>query len=276
MVLTAANCGDDDCPSCPAEPVSPGLYAIGKVAIDDDLLSAYIDIYDVNGTGDKVDSASVDGEFEHWCITDYAHTVANDGRQVIASYGTPPCLSGAVWPINLGETSEITLYCRRVAHRVQLHLLDVDGSRPGNLQANVDEPSNRYQLSWNAVADAEWYAVKMRYKFISGPGYKWDYFCLDSTRVDEPLLIPYQGLYDLRIYVAAGIGPMPTREHPTNNISGDHITGSIYSVSSDAYAELILNPFNGTHIPAEPVTPPSIAELIRREGPALSRGVTYK
>jgi len=168
-----------------------------------------------------------------------------------------------------GETTELTLYCRREAHRASLHLLDVEGSRPGNVEASADEPTDMVHISWDAVADAEWYAVKMRSKFTGGPYYQWDYYCLQSTSVDLPLPFPYVMTLDVQIYVAAGTGPMPTNERPSNNISGDHIAGTLYSISNDVHVSLVLDPAAGeAHRPDDSSEPPSITELIR-----LKRGL---
>lgn len=267
LVVTASGCGEDSCPSCPEKTVSPALYAIGSVATDGNLLEAYIEVYDINGTGDGVDSAYVDGDKPLLCIKDIAHTVANDGLQIISNLGSAWCPSGLLIPYYPDETTEFTLYCRREAHRASLHLLDVEGSRPGNVEASADEPTNLVHISWDAVADAEWYAVKMRSKFTSGPYYQWDYYCVQSTSVDAPLPFTYQMTLDVQIYVAAGTGPMPTDEGPSNNISGDHIAGTLYSVSSDVHVSLVLNPSAGElQPPDDSFVPPSITELIRREG----------
>jgi hypothetical protein len=275
LVLTVTNCGDDECPICPKKPASPALYAIGSAGVDGIRFEAQIDVYDVNGTGDKVESAYVDGDHSWWCIRDIPHTVANDGRQIIASLGSPTCPSGLIMEFYPGETTEFTLFCRGVAHTARLHLLDVAGSMPGNLQASADDTSDQVQISWDAVADAEWYAVRMRSKFTAGLAYTWSYYCLDSTSVVAPLPFPYQVTRDVQIYVAAGSGPMPTNEGPTNNISGDYITGAIYSVSNDAYVQLLLNPItNGAYTADEPVTPPTIAELLGRQGRTLSGDVS--
>ncbi len=270
LVLAASSCGEDSCPSCPEQTASPALYAIGSVATDGNLFKAYIEVYDVNGTGDGVDSAFVDGNSSYWCIKDIAHTVAGDGRQIISNMSSAWCPSGLIIPYYPGETTELTLYCRREAHRASLHLLDVAGSRPGNVEASADEPANMVHISWDAVADAEWYAVKMRSQFTSGPYNQWDYYCVQSTSVDAPLPFSYQMTLDVQIYVAAGTGPMPTNERPANNISGDHIAGTLYSVSNDVHLSLVLNPAAGeSHWPDDSSVPPSIIELIRHEGRLL-------
>ena len=267
LVLAASSCGEDSCPGCPEKTASPALYAIGSVATDGDRFKAYIEVYDINGTGDGVDSAFVDGNEAYWCIRDIAHTVAGDGRQIISEIGSAWCPSGLLLPYYPGETTELTLYCRREAHRASLHLLDVAGSRPGNVEASVDEPTDLVHISWDAVADAEWYAVKMRSKSTMGPYYQWDYYCVQSTSVDAPLPFSYMMTLDVQIYVASGTGPMPTDERRVSNISGDHIAGSLYSVSSDVHVSLVLNPAAGeAHRPDDPSVPPSITELIRREG----------
>ncbi len=270
LVLIVSSCGEDDCTSCPENDSSPALYAIGSVATDGDHFKAYIEVYNVIGTGDGVDSVLVDGDFSYCCIRDFAHTVANDGRQIIAHTGGVLCPSSVYMGYYPGETTELTLYCRREAHRASLHLLDVVGSRPGNVEASADEPANMVHISWDAVADAEWYAVKMRSQFISGPPYQWDYYCVQSTSVDAPLPYPYITTIDVQIYVASGTGPMPTKEHPVNNITGDHIAGTLYSLSSDVHISLVLNPAAGeTHRPDGPFEPPGILELIRRDGRLL-------
>jgi len=264
LVVISSSCGEDDCTSCPENDSSPALYAIGSVTTDGDRFKAYIEVYDVSGTGDGVDSVSVDGDFSYCCIRDFAHTVANDGRQIIAQIGGIWCPSGLYIPYYPGETTELTLYCRREAHRASLHLLDIEGSRPGNVKASADETTDMVHISWDAVADAEWYAVKMRSKFNSGGAYLWDYYCVQSTSVDAPLPFPYIMTIDVQIYVASGTGPMPTNEHPTSNISGDHIAGTLYSVSSDVHISLVLDPAAGeTHRPDDSFAPPSIIELIR-------------
>ncbi len=270
LVLIVSSCGEDDCTSCPENDSSPALYAIGSLATDGNRFTAYIEVYNVIGTGDGVDSVSVDGDFWYCCIRDFAHTVANDGRQIIAGLGGVLCPSGVYIGYFPGETTELALYCRNEAHRASLHILDIEGSRPRNVEASADEPANMVHISWDAVADAEWYAVKMRSKFNSGGAYQWDYYCVQSTSVDAPLPYPYIMTIDVQIYVASGTGPMPTKEHPENNISGNHIAGTLYSLSSDVHLSLELNPWAGElYPPDDSFAPPSIIELIRRDGRLL-------
>ena len=43
-------------------------------------------------------------------------------------------------------------------------------AQPTGLSLHVDQEAQALDLTWDAVAEAEWYAVKMNAKFISGAG----------------------------------------------------------------------------------------------------------
>ncbi|MBE0567374.1 MAG: hypothetical protein IH621_15555 [Krumholzibacteria bacterium] len=237
MMLAAvlAGCGEDECPTCPEPPSSPLLYATGTVAVDDEVLKAFIEFYDINGTGDRVDSTFVDGEFGYLCFTEEPGTVAGDGRQLISHIGSDLCPSDVLFEYYPGETTELTFFCRGVEHSMRLHLLDETASRPANLQATPDEATGTVQISWNPVPGAEWYALRMRTSTDRAGPWMWDYFSVDSTSLDAPLPIPYGMIDYLDIYVAAGTGPETVEGRPVSNISGRYITGTIYSTSHEAY-----------------------------------------
>lgn len=241
-LLATAGCGEDECPTCPAPPTHPLLYATGTVAVEGYLLKAFIEIYDINGTGDRVDSAFVDGLFWYLCITEEPGTVAGDGRQLISYLGSDLCPSDLLLEFFPGYTTELTFFCRGVEHRTLIHLLDETASRPANLQATPAEATDTVHISWNPVTGAEWYAIRMRTKYNFAGPWTWDFFSVDSTSIDAPLPVSYNMIAYLDIYVAAGTGPEPVEGRPASNISGPHITGTIYSVSNEAFINVPLVP----------------------------------
>lgn len=266
LVLIISNCSDDPCPVCPTETTLPSLYAIGSVNSKGDYFWAYIDVYDVTGSGDQVDSASVDGDFVRFCIRNTPHTVSNDGRQILTHLGSEACPAGGVLMEFLpGDTTEVVLFCREIAHRTQLHLLDRIDSRPGNVQISADQALNQVSISWNEIDDAEWYAVKIKTQ-STAPYYVWEYYNLETTTLIAPLPLPYIAIHEVEIYVAAGTGPQPTIERPTHNLTGKYIAGSIYSVSDDVRVTRVLNSFVNKVLPDNIDSPPSIADFLRHGG----------
>lgn len=264
IALASTNCSDES-PSSP-EVQKPPLYAIGKVGVDGGLLVADIEVYEVRGFSGRVDSAYVDGEDRFLCIQDIPHAVANDGRQIISHTGSEWCPSDNPPAFSPGDTTEFSMYCRGSAHRASLHLLDAVEARPRNAGVRVDGRVDSTTVSWTEVADAEWYAVKVRFRSTLGESV-WYHWCGDSLTTGFQNPYPWAQLYWVTVYIASATGPMPSAERRPGNITGEHIRGSLYSVSNDAILSMHIN--SGVLVegppPDESFDAPDIIDLIRRE-----------
>jgi len=264
IALASINCSDDS-PSIP-EDTEPPLYAIGKVGVNGGLLTADIEIYEVRGYSGRVDSAFVDGEDRFWCLQDIPHAVANDGRQIISNTGSEWCPSVNPPAFSPGDTTLFTLYCRGAAHRASLHLLDAVEARPRNAGVRVDGQVDSTTVTWTEVADAEWYAVRVRFRSTLGESV-WYHWCGDSLSTGFQNPYPWAQLYWVTVYVTAATGPMPSAERRPGNMSGEHIRGSLYSVSNDAILSMHIN--SGALVagppPDESFVAPDIIDLMRRD-----------
>lgn len=238
-VLFITGCGDD-CAECPEPGTSPSLYAIGSIASEVNRLELFIDVFDIDATGADIDSVLVDGVFGYCCVREQHQVTAHDGRQVIANFGSETCPSGVVAEFTPDDTTELAIYCEDQAHTVRLHLLDRGYDRPDGLTVTVNQEAGALDLTWNAVPEAEWYAVKMDAYALSGPYHQWTYACVDTNFASMELPYGVGFTREAEIYVAAATGPRPTEDHPVQNISGDHIVGSIYSLSHDRHMHLVL------------------------------------
>ena len=272
LALITTSCSDDDCAECPAAGPSPTLYAIGTMASDGNRLDLFVDVFDIAAAGTDIDSALVDGDFTYCCVREQHQVTAQDGRQVIANLGSETCPSGVVTEFTPGDTTELAIYCEGRAHTARLHVLDLDGDQPDGLAVHVNQEAEALDITWNAVPEAEWYAVKMEAFSLSGPYHEWTYACVDTNFVSmalQPFGLGFTREVDL--YIAAASGPMPTADHPVQNISGDHIAGTIYSLSSDRHMNIVLIRSERPDPEAAAATEvPSLADLLVADG-ALRR-----
>lgn len=264
LAILTAGCGDENCPVRPPANEAPELYVIGEASVQGDWLRALIDVYNTAGTDMKVDSASGDGQW--LCIKEIPHSVSDDGHQLLTWFGMDACPSGVLPPFFPEDTTEFAIYCRGVPHYARLPLLDYENSMPRNLHAEADSALSEVQVDWSPVSGADWYSLKVGYSAIIASIYAWEYFCVDTTKVTLPLWIPHPYMRDVKFYVAAGTGPMPGDSGREGNISGDHISGDIYSLSSEAYFYLPIHPdgIAGNIRSGARISPPSIRELLRR------------
>ncbi len=239
-VCLVAGCGDDDCPTCP-DADAPPLYAIGMASVSGDYgLDVHIDVYDVAGSGDCIDEAHADDLM--LCVKTIPYAAAEDGHQVVSQIGSELCPSGVIPEFHPEATTVFTFTCGESVHTAELHLLDRDDDVPGNLAASVDPVTSELSMSWDAVAGAEWYSVRIRSQMSWLWYFSWDYLSVPSPTAT--LILPY-GFEDTgyaEIYVAAGTGPMPDDGGREANIAGDVMTGTIYSMSDENYLNLSINP----------------------------------
>lgn len=267
LALSFAGCGDDDCVECPQLDAAPPLYAVGTIAVDGSGLDILIDVFDVEATGVEVDSALVDGEFGHCCVRDGSQVSAWDGRQIIANVGNETCPSDAMAEFTPGDTTELSIYCEGQANTVRLHLLDVDDARPSNLSLRTHAEDGTVEFDWDPVEGAEWYSVKLLSYLVSSIATMWTYACVDTNTVTMDLPFGSAFTRDISLYIASATGPMPTETNPVQNISGEQIAGTIYSLSDEFHWDInLIRTTESEPAPETDVEVPSLAELMWEDG----------
>ena len=157
-------------------------------------------------------------------------------------------------------------------HEVRLHLLDGEGDRPQNLTATADPATDTYTVTWDPVADAEWYTVKIRSKYNFPGPYQWDFAVVDTTVALRPIPIGHAQILDANIYVAAGCGARPDATGRAFNLAGTYLAGNIYSVTDDVHFYLPVTP-TAPIAPGdeEAVTVPTLRELWGEMDPGPAR-----
>lgn len=261
--LLAIHCGDE-CVECPPPATGPSLYALGEISVDPPYnVAVSIDVRNVAGNDDKVESAFLDGE--QLCIRTLPEIAAGDGRQIIRWVGQDEwCPSGVIMPFTATDTTTLTLNCNGAAHTTYLHLLDDDGDMPEILTVAAYTGGTLY-VGWSEVPGAEWYSVRVRSDLNITWYYSWEFHCVDTTSIILPMQYDYEDTEEIRVYVAAGCGPIATESGFEHNLSGPHIIGSIYSVSNSDYHYMSINPLaaDAEETTGRYIEPPSIAEILR-------------
>jgi len=267
LMICYSGCSDEEsCQLCPPPTSDPELFVIGTASFDAPYtLNVAIDVFNTAGTARRVETAFADDL--QLCVRDVPYSTTGDGHQLVRTLGGEYCPSGAIPGFSATDTTSFEFYCDGELHSAELHLLDPDNDMPRNLTAIADPASATLDIAWDPVGEAEWYSLKLRSKYNFAGPWDWDFYVVDSTSVTVPLPLPYEKILDARIYVAACTGARPDATISEHNVHGPYMTGSVYSVSNEAYFYLELTPLSAVAEDSggEWITPPSLRELIRPE-----------
>ena len=240
VLIIAAGCGDDDCPTCPSNVdtvtvVEPGGYLLwldGYVLLNpstefelDGLANggaiANIDSFAV---GDSVSTAIFMSFWWH-SGDPYYYMFWDEDETAPYMYERGDLATVTVWGDNRSSSATVSMLSWT---EDATEILVPDGSD------TIVDPSNDMEFTWSRVAGSEWYGVELSYTLDSGGV---DYFYRNhfdytlDTSYTVPSTLSGFDVVECYFWVIPVTGPDP--ESGNGNWVGNYVAGKLFSLGGE-------------------------------------------
>jgi len=231
---------DEDCPACPSteDEVTPKGFVTGSVYLIPEAYFEYIYIYGYGAIPPNIDSMKVgdsllfgDDFFDYNYDEDYHDnywTVYFDE-------------DGGSYMYEHGDMATVMFYGNGMSSTCTFKILDADSA-----EANIVSPlhdgdtlssdADSSTIIWDRAYDADYYSIWL--EFCCGYGYDYTnkyYYTTDTTFKLTSAMLP-DSLRYVYVMVTPFTGPNP--QTGASNITGDYLTGKIYSFGWNDYIRI--------------------------------------